>query len=421
MRPQPHAIPDPILDRFRSVRECSARIAAPLSAEDRMVQSMPDASPTKWHLAHTTWFFETFVLRRHAADYELFHPAYEALFNSYYHAVGAQFPRAKRGMLSRPSGEEIEHWRAHVDAGMARYLARGAVSEDAAFLIELGLQHEQQHQELMLTDLKHALFQNPLRPAYRYADTQAAEAAPVQWIGYAGGMSAMGYGGTDFAFDNECPRHETFLAPFHLASRLVTNAEYLAFVEAGGYARPEFWLADGWARNEAEGRTAPLYWWREEGGAWVHFTHSGPQPLPMDAPVAYIDYYEADAFAHWSGARLPTEAEWEHAAEGLSLDQGNFLDLDGLAPCAAPPADGLAQMYGDVWEWTSSSYRPHPGYRPFAGMAAEYNGKFMSGQMVLKGGSCLTPLGHLRASYRNFFPPGAGWQCSGIRLAKDVA
>ncbi len=406
---------------FLSVRALSLRIAEGMTAEDAQMQSMPDASPMKWHLAHTTWFFETFVLARHAPGYCVFHAAYADLFNSYYNAVGAQFPRAMRGTLSRPSLAEVRHWRMHVENGIESLLAADNLTEEAAFMLQLGLQHEQQHQELMLTDIKHALFQNPLRPAYRYTQTRLAPSAPQRWYGYEGGLSEMGSDHAGFSFDHEGPRHRVFLQPFEFAARLVSNGEYAEFIEAGGYAAPEFWLADAWAELQAECRRAPLYWHKIED-RWWHYTHSGDQPIDPEAPVAYLSYYEADAYAHWAGARLPSEAEWEHAAQHANLAKAHLLDLDILSPRAATAEEsGPLQMFGDAWEWTRSAYAPHPGFRPFQGLAAEYNGKFMSGQMVLKGGSCLTPPGHMRAGYRNFFSPDARWQCSGIRLARDVA
>jgi ergothioneine biosynthesis protein EgtB len=353
---------------------------------------MPDASPVKWHLAHTTWFFETFVLERHAGGHRPFHPAFRFLFNSYYNAVGEQFPRPQRGMVSRPGLQEVLRYRAYVDAGMARLLGGRALSAEALDLVELGLQHEQQHQELILTDVKHLLSLNPLEPAYgARAPHPARTAQPLAWRACEGGAVEIGHDGTGFAFDNELPRHGQLLVPFEIASRPATNGEYLAFVEDGGYRRPELWLSEGWQAVLAQRWEAPLYW-RRRDGAWHEFTLRGLQPLDPECPVSHVSHFEADAYARWANARLPTEFEWEHAAR-----------------------DG-----GQVWEWTSSSYGPYPGYRPAPGAVGEYNGKFMSNQYVLRGGSCATPAGHARRSYRNFFPSAARWQFSGVRLARDV-
>jgi ergothioneine biosynthesis protein EgtB len=374
------------------IRKASERLAQGLSAEDCALQSMPDASPVKWHLAHTTWYFETFVLERHAALHRPFHPAFRFLFNSYYHAIGEQYPRFQRGMLSRPGLEEVVRYRAYVDERMGGLLRGGTLPDAALGLVELGLQHEQQHQELILTDLKHLLSLNPLEPAYRTEKPQPAAAIPMRWREYGGGEVGIGHDGAGFAFDNEMPRHRQILAPYALASRPATNAEYLAFVEGGGYRRPALWLSEGWAAVTAQRWEAPLYW-RKRDGAWQEFTLHGVQPLDADASVTHISHFEADAFARWSQARLPTEFELEAA--------------------------GGAQA--DVWQWTSSSYGPYPGYRAAAGAVGEYNGKFMSNQYVLRGGSSATPPGHLRNTYRNFFASGARWQFSGVRLAREVA
>jgi ergothioneine biosynthesis protein EgtB len=380
---------------------------------------MPDVSPTKWHLAHTTWFFETFLLRAQDSGYAEFHPAFNYLFNSYYEGVGPRHPRPERGFLTRPSVEEILAYREHVDTAMARLLDRD-LADDVAALVELGLNHEQQHQELIVTDIKHVLSCNPLFPAYSPPPKaeRTDHAPPLRFLGFEGGIRRIGHAGSDFAFDNEGPPHDVLLRDFRLASRPVTNREYLAFVEDGGYGQPLLWLSDGWAAVQARGWTAPLYWRRGEDGEWQRFTLHGLLPLDLDAPVAHVSLYEAAAFAEWSGKRLPTEAEWEVAARDKPV-AGRFLSDAPREPAPASAQPGLSQMYGDVWEWTRSSYEPYPGFRPAAGAVGEYNGKFMCGQMVLHGGSCATPEGHVRPSYRNFFPPDARWQFSGIRLAED--
>ncbi|MFC0252499.1 ergothioneine biosynthesis protein EgtB [Massilia consociata] len=400
---------------YQRVRARSLEIAAPLSAEDCCAQSMPDASPAKWHLAHTTWFFETFILEPHEPGFAPFHCAYRVLFNSYYNGVGARHPRPQRGLLTRPSLDEVRAYRLDVDRRMAQLLA-GSADPAVAALVELGLQHEQQHQELMLTDVKHLLAQNPLYPAYTPQEMEAG-AAPgsLSWIAFDGGLAEIGYGGSGFCFDNELPRHWTYVAPFELASRLVTNAEYLEFIEAGGYRDPALWLAEGWDRVCAGEIPHPLYWIDRQDG-WHEFTLHGVQPLDSARPVTHVSLYEADAYARWrarneSGVRLPTEAEWEFAARQAALAAG------GLHPPAAN-GDGLLQMFGACWQWTSSSYAPYPGYAPAPGAVGEYNGKFMVNQYVLRGSSCATPDGHARASYRNFFPAGARWQFTGIRLAR---
>jgi ergothioneine biosynthesis protein EgtB len=391
---------------YRETRGLSAKIATPLSAEDRCVQSMPDASPTKWHLAHTTWFFERMLLAD-LPGYEVFDPRYDAIFNSYYLGLGTPFTRANRGLLTRPSTEDVRAYRVHVDRAMEKLLGR----EDKRDLIVLGLNHEQQHQELMLTDIKHAFSCNPLLPAYHPSAPSALDDTPeLEWIDHPGGIVAAGHDGEGFAFDNEGPRHEVLLRPFRLAARLVTCGEYRDFIADGGYKRPEFWLSDGWAMAQREGWTAPLYWLGDDRA----FTLQGERPLNPGEPVAHVSFYEANAYAAWAGERLPTEFEWE-AVAGNQAVSGNFLDLSALHPRAASRS-----LFGDVWAWTRSSYDPYPGYRPFEGPLSEYNGKFMVGQVVLRGGSCATPPGHLRASYRNFFPPSTRWQFSGIRLAEDA-
>ena len=409
-------------EAYRGIRAQSAHLSSFLSPEDHGVQSMPDASPTKWHLAHTTWFFETVVLAPHAPGYRLFDAAYPVLFNSYYESLGPRHPRPQRGVLTRPSLSEVRAYRAHVDEAMERLLGLPAhdTRERIARLVMLGLHHEQQHQELVLTDIKHAFSLNPTLPAFAPAKARAHEhAPPLGWREEEGGLVAIGHDGADFAFDNEEPRHQVMLRPYRLASRPVTCGEYRTFIEDGGYEEPTLWLSEGWAMVQREGWQAPLYWTKDES-AWRIFTLSGMRALDPDEPVAHVSFFEAAAYAQWAGKRLPTEFEWEHAAREQPVG-GNFLHTDVLHPRAATGgADRYAQLFGDVWEWTRSSYDPYPGFRPFDGSLAEYNGKFMVGQMVLRGGSCATPAGHIRPSYRNFFPPAARWQFSGIRLAEDL-
>jgi ergothioneine biosynthesis protein EgtB len=406
--------------RYRAVRKLTERLRAPLSAEDCQAQSMDDASPTKWHLAHTSWFFETFALAPSCSGYRPFRPEFQHLFNSYYQQVGPQHPRPQRGLLTRPALDEVLAYRAHIDRHVLELLAGASGrAEPVATVVELGLHHEQQHQELILTDAKHLLAANPLRPAYRAAaPASCPPASSPGWQAFPGGLREIGYHGYGFAFDNEQPRHRVALTPFALANRLVTNAEFLAFVADGGYARAPLWLADGWAAVQARGWQAPLYWERR-GDAWWQFTLAGAQPLAPDEPVCHVSLYEADAYATWAGARLPTEVEWEVAAAAVRVD-GNLLDSGRLHPAAAPGGTGMRQLFGDVWEWTRSAYGPYPGYQAPAGALGEYNGKFMCNQLVLRGGSCATPASHIRATYRNFFPPDARWQFSGIRLAKDA-
>lgn len=406
--------------RFAAIRAASCALTAPLSPEDQTVQSMADASPTKWHLAHVTWFFETFLLVPHLPLYRPYDERFGYLFNSYYEAVGARHPRPERGLLSRPGVAEILAYRAHVDAAAARLIAAApdALWPVLAPLLELGLHHEQQHQELILMDIKHALAANPLRPAYRAAQPAGRRAAPpLAWHDFAGGLCEIGHDGTGFAFDNEGPRHRVFVEPFRLAGRLATCGEYLGFIEDGGYRRPELWLSEGWAAIGSAGWEAPLYWRRGEAG-WRIFTLAGEKRLDPDEPVAHVSHYEADAFARWSGGRLPGEAEWEIAAAAQPLS-GNLAGRGLFHPEPARAAPGPAQMIGDLWEWTASPYAAYPRYRPAAGAIGEYNGKFMSNQMVLRGGAAVTPEGHIRATYRNFFPPAARWAFGGIRLAMD--
>jgi ergothioneine biosynthesis protein EgtB len=411
------AVIDHIAERFSGVRSLTATLAAPLTAEDQAAQSMPDASPTKWHQAHTTWFFETFLLGPSLPGYEPFHPSFGYLFNSYYEAVGARHPRPIRGLLTRPSLEEVRAYRAHVDASMRQLLA-GGMDELTSSLVELGLHHEQQHQELLLMDIKHLFSCNPLQPAYRPRRQETVNRArPLAWREFAGGVVEIGHEGAGFAFDNESPRHHVYLEPYALADRPVTCGEWLEFIADGGYARAEFWLSEGWNTVMTERWQAPLYWSKGEEG-WEIFTLAGPRPVDPNEPVCHVSLFEADAFARWAGARLPSEAEWETAADG-AFPAGQLLDLDVLHPRAVddPRSSGL---FGDVWEWTSSSYEPYPGFVTAPGAVGEYNGKFMVNQYVLRGGCCATPADHIRATYRNFFPAASRWAFSGVRLAKDL-
>jgi ergothioneine biosynthesis protein EgtB len=408
--------------RYQAVRRQTEDLCAPLEPEDMLLQSMPDASPVKWHLAHTTWFFETFLLIPYLPGYRVFHPQFAVLFNSYYQAVGPRWPRAQRGLLSRPTLAEVRAYRAQVDEGITQLLETGQdLAQLLAERVLLGINHEQQHQELILTDLKHAWSNNPLRPVYRDTVPEQGSAPALTWQEFPEGLAWIGHEGTGFAFDNELPRHRTFLEGFQLASRLVTCGEYLAFINEGGYRRPELWLSDGWSVCQTQGWTAPLYW-MEEAGSWSQMTLGGLEPVRADVPVCHVSFYEADAFARWAGARLPTEAEWEVAAEP-SLG-GHFLEGGRFHPAAVPAEDDqgpLVQTTGDVWQWTSSAYLGYPGYQPAEGALGEYNGKFMCNQFVLRGASCVTPRSHARRSYRNFFSPDARWQFSGVRLAKDLS
>ena len=402
-------------EHYRRIRQATENLAAPLDPEDCVVQSMPDVSPTKWHLAHTTWFFETFVLRRIAPGYTPMDESYEYLFNSYYNGVGMQYPRPERGLLTRPRLREVLDYRRRVDDWMLRLVADAPEAQwkEVAPIVEVGLNHEEQHQELLLTDIKHVLCTQPLRPAYREIVRVAGEPAKLGWKAFDGGVVAIGTDDPGFAFDNERPRHKVHLEPFVIADRVVTCGDYLAFIDDGGYARPELWLSDGWAAKNAHEWQAPLYWSKRDGG-WELATLGGVRTLDPAEPVCHVSYYEADAFARWSGQRLPLESEWELAAAGLSIE-GNFVESGNLHP-----VPGSGQWFGDVWEWTASPYTAYPGYRAFAGALGEYNGKFMVNQLVLRGGSCASPRRHLRASYRNFFPPDARWQFSGIRLASGI-
>ena len=427
-----------LVERFREVRARTEALCRPLAVEDYVVQSMPEASPAKWHLAHTSWFFETFVLEQGEDGYKPFQPFYRYLFNSYYNTVGPMHERPHRGLITRPTVDEVRAYREHVDRHLIGFLERGHPERVAELhpVIVVGLHHEQQHQELLLTDLKHLFSMNPLRPVYR--ETPPGDAAPVpalKWLGFEEGLREIGFTGSGFAYDNETPRHREFVPAFRMADRLITAGEYLEFMEDGGYERPDLWLSDGWAVVTDEGWRAPLYWERS-GDRWRQFTLAGLREVRPGEPVCHVSYYEADAYARWAEARLPTEAEWEIAADGAPI-RGNFIESDHLHPAplgdrggaavhgatdpagsSEPPAP--AQLFGDAWEWTESPYSPYPGYRPPAGALGEYNGKFMINQMVLRGGSCFTPVSHIRPTYRNFFSPRTRWQVSGIRLARDV-
>ena len=425
------AIPGELAQRFTHVRRQTERLAAPLSPEDCQLQSMPDASPTKWHLAHLTWFFETFVLEQYETDFKPFDASFRVLYNSYYNGIGARYPRAQRGLVSRPGLAGVLDYRAAVDERVQAVLAKRGDDAALANLITLGLQHEQQHQELLLTDIKHALSFNAPQGAYAQRWPLARTAPqPVRWHRYAGGLVNHGFDAAQdgaFAFDNETPQHRCYVQPFALASRLVTNGDFMAFMADDGYQRPELWLAMGWdwvQSSAAEVRCMPLYWTQDSDG-FHNFTLQGTVSIDPNTPVCHLSYFEADAFARWSGARLPTEFEWELAARAAKVIQptaGNFVESQAFhpLPLQTTPTDGPAQLFGDVWEWTSTNYTPYPGYQPWAGLVGEYNGKFMCNQFVLKGGSCATPHSHIRASYRNFFPPDAQWQFSGLRLARDL-
>ena len=405
-----------LLARFRAVRARTEDLAAPLSAEDQVVQPMPDASPTKWHRAHTTWFFEEFVLDTARPDLPRVHPAYRYLFNSYYEAVGPRQPRPRRGMITRPSVAEVGEYRVAVDSRMSDVLA-GRLDGALAGVVVLGLHHEQQHQELLLMDIKATLHQNPLRPAYDEKQALLREGSAVAGLTFTareGGLVEIGHDGHSFAFDNEGPRHRVWLEPFRLADRLVTCGEWLAFMADGGYERADLWLSDGWATVNAEGWDAPLYWERDADGGWLVYTLTGLRPVEADEPVVHVSYYEADAYARWAGARLPTEAEWEAVASAPPDDLRASLHPS--------PAQGerMRQLYGEVWQWTSSPYTPYPGFRVADGAVGEYNGKFMVDQQVLRGSACVTQDGHARTTYRNFFPTRARWAFSGVRLAADA-
>jgi ergothioneine biosynthesis protein EgtB len=416
----------PLARRLAETRRLSLALAEPLSAEDQVVQPSDDASPTKWHLAHTTWFFETFVCKPHLAGFRTLDERFAYCFNSYYEAAGPRQPRGKRGLLTRPSLEGVLHYRRHIDAGLDAIFKAGIPQRQAtvAELIELGINHEQQHQELILTDILALFASQPLLPAYRPASkTPSAKVSqpPLRWHDFPGGIHRVGHAGTSFFYDNECPRHEALLREYRLASRLVTNREWLEFMADGGYATPTHWLADGWAAVNTKGWIAPGYW-EGEKGEWRQMTLKGLVPVDLDAPVCHVSYFEADAFARWAGKRLPTEFEWEAAAAALPV-RGNMLGSGALRPLpvsAIHASEKPAQMFGDVWQWTQSSYAAYPGFRAGPGALGEYNGKFMNGQYVLRGASCVTPEGHSRATYRNFFYPHQRWQFTGIRLADDA-
>ena len=462
---QPANLAAHLLDRFHAVRAATLALVAPLSPEDMMVQSCPEASPVKWHLAHTTWFFETFILRDFLPRYSLFHPDFPWLFNSYYNSLGDMPEKKLRASFSRPPLADIFAYRIHVDAAIERLLAQ-SFDDEVTRRMTLGFEHEQQHLELIATDIKHALFTNPLHPAYREASATKAlnvSASPLTFTTLTPPDGLVQIGITPnpaspeaFAFDNETPQHTVFLRPFQLANRLITNAEYLAFLNVNAYTRPELWLSEGWSTMRAEGWQAPLYWQRSSSSptGWTIYTMHGFEPLPedgglADTPVCHLSFFEADAYARWSGCRLPTEFEWEYAANSLGLlRQGgetapklitytpantqapipehtqaalaNMLEAHDLHPAPASTAPGLQQLFGDTWEWTSSGYTGFPGYKPLPGALGEYNGKFMSSQVILRGGSCVTPATHIRPTYRNFFPPATRWQFSGLRLAKDA-
>jgi ergothioneine biosynthesis protein EgtB len=413
-----------LLNRYRAVRSASEHLCETLEPEDLVVQTMADVSPTKWHLAHTSWFFETFLLKPSLPDYETPEPMYEYLFNSYYNTVGSQWHRPHRGLLSRPTVREVYDYRAHVDAFMTELLSTAdeALVARVAPVLEVGVNHEQQHQELMLTDIKHVLAFNPLQPVYRRAEAPLGEdPGEMEWQSFAEGMHSIGHDGQGFAYDNEGPRHRAFVPAFRLCTRLVTNGEFRRFIDDGGYRRPELWLSEGWAAVHEQGWDAPLYWQRHDG-EWTVFTLSGRRPVQDHEPACHLSYFEADAFARWAGRRLPTEFEWEVAAAGEPVE-GDLDDDERFHPAPASIRrwnGAFRQLYGGAWEWTMSPYSPYPGYRPPEGAIGEYNGKFMCNQFVLRGGSCATPADHIRRTYRNFFPPSARWQFSGIRLADDA-
>lgn len=411
-----------VLQAFRQVRETSRALCTPLKPEDCNIQSMPEVSPPKWHLAHTSWFFETFILRPTLTKaYRPFDPRFQYLFNSYYEGVGPYHPRSERGNLSRPTLNEVMDYRAYVDQAIEGLIIKKLAGDQVLSLLELGLHHEQQHQELMLMDIKHIFFCNPLRPSYQEWKPEAPiSAVPLKWQNYPEGLFKIGWEGKGFAYDNECPRHRVFVEAFRLGTRLVTNGEYLEFIQDGAYQNPLLWLSDGWDQVLRSQWTAPLYW-EKSGDAWVEMTLSGQRPLDLNEPVCHVSFYEAEAFARWAERRLPTEAEWEISALSQPI-QGNFFESKRLHPEPAPRQDSgfPVQLFGDVWEWTASPYVPYPGFKPAAGPVGEYNGKFMCNQMVLRGGSCLSSESHIRPSYRNFFFPHQRWHCAGIRLAEDA-
>ncbi len=415
------AVRPAILDRFAAVRQASADLCRNLALEDQVVQSMPEVSPTKWHLAHTTWFYEKFILRPYLDNYRPLNEQYDYLFNSYYYTAGQMHARPRRGLLSRPTVSEILQYRDYVDQHLCQLLESQPESSDVLLRVEVGVNHEQQHQELILSDIKHVLAQNPLGPAYSDSQPESTpDPRPLSFLEYPGGIKEVGFAGDGFCFDNELPRHRVYVEPYGLGSRPITNAEYHDFIADGGYEKPELWLSDGWALISEEEPHRPLYW---QDALDREFTLSGLQQLDRNAPVTHISYYEADAYSRWAGARLPTEIEWELAAGNVPV-AGNFADTQRFHPGGSLPVsavcDGPQQMFGDVWEWTSSPYTAYPGFRPLSGSLGEYNGKFMCSQLVLRGGSCATPPDHIRPSYRNFFYPAQRWQFTGIRLARDL-
>jgi ergothioneine biosynthesis protein EgtB len=411
-----------LIKRFIDVRKFTGKLTSPLEIEDFVIQSMQDVSPAKWHLAHTTWFFEAFILNKADANYKSPHPLYAYLFNSYYVQMGERWIRNQRGWLSRPTVREIMEYRNYVEDALINFLTicNDETFDEYAPLVEIGLHHEQQHQELILTDIKHVLSINPLHPVYSERNERINSiSVPLKWIEFEGGLVETGNDGSEFCYDNEKPKHKTYLQPFALGSRLITNREYLEFIEDKGYDRTPLWLSDGYAFIESQKINAPLYWEKKDG-EWFYFTLNGYKKINPDEPVCHISYYEAEAFAAWKGARLPTEAEWEFAAGNL-MYEGNFVDNENFHPVPLDSNNNqLNQMYGDVWEWTGSAYLPYPGFKPLPGALGEYNGKFMSGQMVLRGGSCATSKLHIRKTYRNFFPPNSRWQFMGLRLSKNT-
>ena len=412
---------DPLLSQYLVVREQSERLCEPLAIEDYVIQTAAFASPPKWHLAHVSWFFETLLLKPYLHDYREYHPQFATLFNSYYDTIGRQHPRPERGSLSRPTVHEVYQYRAYIDKHMARLLDDTSHPDyhDIETRTRLGLNHEQQHQELLLTDIKFNFGYNPLKPAYtNLPEPPPGHAPPLQWLEYEGGLREIGARGDAFYFDNESPRHKTYVESYRLTSRPVTNAEFVEFIADGGYGKADLWLSDAWKMIQQENWGAPLYWQRQDD-QWFHMTLAGMRPLDMAAPVCHVSHYEAAAYARWADKRLPSEAEWELAAATVAI-AGNFVDQGYLQPLAATQSGSLQQMFGDVWEWTRSPYTPYPGYRQAAGPLGEYNGKFMSSQIVLRGGSCATSQDHIRSTYRNFFYPHERWQFSGFRLAEDL-
>lgn len=415
----PQETPESLQARFREIRRKTLDLCSTLEPDDYGIQSMPDVSPPKWHLAHSAWFFETFLLQPYLKDYRPYSPQFGYLFNSYYKALGTHQPRPERGLLSRPTLREVLQYRSYVNDCMEKLFekSRKNFDERLRFPLTLGCHHEQQHQELLLMDIQHIFYSNPLRPVYRELDAATStKATPLEWKEYPEGLKNIGFGGGDFCYDNEQPRHRVFLEAYRLASRPVTQGEFLQFIEDGGYRQSALWLSDGWDTVQRENWQAPLYW-EKDGDAWKAMTLGGMQGLEREAPVSHLSYYEAEAYAHWAGKRLPSEAEWENAAASLPVE-GNFLEKGHFRPM--PTEAGSQAFFGDVWEWTRSAYLPYPGFKAMDGDFAEYNGKFMVNQMVLRGGSCWTPRSHIRPSYRNFFPPSARWACSGLRLAEDL-